>query len=157
MTSEQPESEISPADEAVEHHRVTQFHVMSVESVLYELGDPSPVVHLVEAESPFRYLAIPVALADAIAISNALSNVEGRRPSTHELMNEILRRLQVDVIAARIVRLELGVYYAELDLMTPRGHEVFDCRTSDALTMALRQSVPAPVLCAQEVLDALYF
>ncbi len=26
--------------------------------------------------------------------------------------------------------------------MTPRGREVFDCRTSDALTLALRQRVP---------------
>jgi bifunctional DNase/RNase len=33
---------------------------------------------------------------------------------------------------------------------------VFDCRTSDALILALRQKVQAPVLCAEEVLLDLY-
>jgi hypothetical protein len=109
-----------------------------------------------EAESPFRYLAIPLAVSDGIALQNAHRSIEGRRPSTSELITTILTRLQAEVIAARIVRYDGGIFYAELDLMTPRGREVFDCRTSDALTLALRQRVPAPILCAEEVL-ALYF
>ena len=40
--------------------------------------------------------------------------------------------------------------------MTPKGHEVFDCRTSDALILAVRQKVRAPVLCAEAVLQAFY-
>ncbi|MGC2169080.1 MAG: bifunctional nuclease family protein [Acidimicrobiales bacterium] len=132
------------------------FRVMHVESVLYDLSDTSPLVHLMEAESPYRYLAIPVALADAIALHHAHNAIDGRRPSTSELMTTILTRLQAEIIATRIVRYEDGVFYAELDLMTPRGHEIFDCRTSDAITLALRQRVPAPILCAEEVLS-LYF
>ncbi|MHB8378955.1 MAG: bifunctional nuclease family protein [Acidimicrobiales bacterium] len=132
------------------------FRVMHLESVLFDLTDASPMIHLLEAESPFRYLVIPVALGDAVALQNAHGAVEGRRPSTHELMTTILTRLQGEVIAARVVRYEGGVFYAELDLMTPRGREVFDCRTSDALSMALRQSVPAPILCAEEVLESYY-
>jgi len=132
------------------------FRVMHLESVLYDLTDASPMIHLLEAESPFRYLVVPVALADAVALQNAHGAIEGRRPSTHELMTTILTRIQGEVIAARIVRYEGGVFYAELDLMTPRGREVFDCRTSDALSMALRQSVPAPILCAEDVLQSYY-
>lgn len=132
------------------------FRVMHLESVLYDLTDPSPMVHLLEAESPFRYLVIPLGLADAIALQHAHSAIEGRRPGTHELMTTILTRLQAEVIAARIVRYDGGVFYAELDLMTPKGREVFDCRTSDALSMALRQSVPAPILCAEAVLQSYY-
>lgn len=132
------------------------FRVMHVESVLYDLTDSSPLVHLLEAETPFRYLVIPVALADAIAIQHALAAIEGRRPSTHELMNSILTRLGTEVIAARIVRYDNGVFYAELDLMTPKGRQVFDCRTSDALAMALRQNSPAPILCSEEVLQHYY-
>ncbi|MGH3733636.1 MAG: bifunctional nuclease family protein [Acidimicrobiales bacterium] len=156
-------SEILASEEAFSEHvdaspgqAYSTFRVMHLESVLYDLTDPSPLVNLMESESPYRYLAIPVAVPDAIALQNANSGVEGRRPSTSELMTEILTRLQAEVIAARIVRYDAGVYYAELDLMTPRGREVFDCRTSDALTLALRQRVPAPILCAEEVLS-LYF
>jgi bifunctional DNase/RNase len=156
-------SEILPSEEALSEEEVpaageaySAFLVMNVESVLYDLSDASPLVHLMEAESPFRYLAIPLAVPDAIALQHAHLAMEGRRPSTSELVTTILTRLQAEVIAARIVRYEAGIFYAELDLMTPRGREVFDCRTSDALTLALRQRVPAPILCAEEVLS-LYF
>ncbi|HUV57546.1 MAG TPA: bifunctional nuclease domain-containing protein [Acidimicrobiales bacterium] len=134
----------------------TEFRVMNVETVTYDLTDASPVVHLLEAEPPFRYLAIPLALPDAVAMHQAVGHVEGRRPGTHELITDILNRAQIDVIAARILRYEGGIFYAQLDLMTHRGHELIDCRTSDAITLALRQRVPAPVLCAEEVLAALY-
>ena len=133
-----------------------KFNVMSVESVLFDLSDSSPLVHLIEEETPYRYLAIPIALAEAVALHNALDKIDGRRPGTHEVMSEVLRRLSADIVAARITRYDAGVFYAELDLMTPRGHEVFDCRTSDALILATRQGVRAPVLCAESVLQAFY-
>ncbi len=113
-------SAVEPDAEVQRLYEDVPFRVMHVESVLYDLTDPSPLVHLLEAETPFRYLVIPVALADAIAIQHAHSAIEGRRPSTHELMNAILTRLGTEVIAARIVRYDEGVFYAELDLMTPR-------------------------------------
>ena len=115
------------------------FRVMHLDSVLFDLTDPSPTAHLLEAESPFRYLVIPLALSDAIALQHAHGAIESRRPSTHELMTTILTRMHAEVIAARIVR-----------------YEVIDCRTSDALSMALRQRVPAPILCSEDVLES-YF
>jgi uncharacterized protein len=133
-----------------------QFNVMSIESVLFDLSDASPLVHLIEEETPYRYLAIPIALAEAVALHNALDKIDGRRPGTHEVMAEVLRRLNADIVAARITRYDGGVFYAELDLMTSRGHEIFDCRTSDALILATRQGVRAPVLCAESVLQAFY-
>lgn len=131
------------------------YRVMTVDSVLYELGEISPHVHLMEDEEPYRYLTIPVSLSDGISLHNALNGVVGRRPSTHELFTHVLGRLQVDVIAVRIVRFESGVFYSELELMTARGREIFDCRTSDALTLAYRQIVPAPVLCTEAILEDL--
>jgi hypothetical protein len=135
---------------------VVQFSVMSIESVLYDLSDSSPLIHLIEEETPYRYLAIPIALPEAVALHNALDKIDGRRPGTHEVMSEVLRRLSADIVAARITRYDGGVFYAELDLMTPRGREVFDCRTSDALILATRQGVSAPVLCAESVFQAFY-
>jgi uncharacterized protein len=133
-----------------------KFNVMSIESVLFDLSDSSPLVHLIEEETPYRYLAIPIALAEAVALHNALDKIDGRRPGTHEVMAEVLRRLNADIVAARITRYDAGVFYGELDLMTPKGREVFDCRTSDALILATRQGVHAPVLCAESVLQAFY-
>lgn len=132
------------------------FRVMSVESVVFDLGDPSPQAHLMENEAPFRHLSVPIALPEAQALYAAMNNLSGRRPSTHELTSSILRQLQADIIAVRIVRYEGGVYYGELDVMTPRGREQFDCRTSDAFILALRQAVPAPILCDEEVLSCFF-
>jgi bifunctional DNase/RNase len=149
-------AEVSDVLEVGDAHDDVAFRVMRFDSVLYDLTDPTPMVHLLEAASPFRYLVIPVALADAIAIQHAHAKIEGRRPATHELMTTILTRLQAEVIAARIVRYEGGVFYAELDLMTPRGREVLDCRTSDAIALALRQQATAPILCSDEVMQRYY-
>lgn len=162
MSEESPSTEESTPTGASEgsfeapNSPAVAFHVMHLDSVLYDLTDPSPMVHLLEAEAPYRFIVIPMALPDAIALHHAHGAIESRRPSTHELMTTILTRLQAEVIAARIVRYDGGIFYAELDLMTPKGQEIFDCRTSDALSMALRQSVPAPILCSEEVLEAYY-
>jgi bifunctional DNase/RNase len=160
--SEEPTTteEVPPVDESTEvvpsetKPQDVPYQVMHFEAVLYDLTDASPMVHLVESASPFRFVVIPIALSDGIALQHAYSAVESRRPGTHELMTTILTRLQAEVVAARIVRVEGGVYYAELDLMTPKGREVFDCRASDALSMALRQRVQAPILCSEDVLQA---
>jgi hypothetical protein len=155
--SESLEASANAADQAeLVDPDTLKFNVMSIESVLFDLSDSSPLVHLIEEETPYRYLAIPIALTEAVALHNALDKIDGRRPGTHEVMAEVLRRLNADIVAARITRYDDGVFYAELDLMTPRGREVFDCRTSDALILATRQGVRAPVLCAESVLQAFY-
>jgi len=132
------------------------FRVMTIASVTHMLPDPYPEVNIQEAEAPFRSLAIPVALPDAQAIAMAIEGKSNPRPSTHELFVSTLQGLGVDVIAVRIIKQEQGVYYAELDLMSARGQVVIPCRVTDGITLALRQIVPAPVLCAETVLKAHY-
>src|SRR5665213_3189036 len=146
----------APATDGQQSAHDVTFVLMSAESVTFDLADSSPHLHLMEADMPYRNISIPIALADAHALYNALNGVEGRRPGTHELASAIIRQLQADIIAARIVHVDQGVFHAEIDLMTPRGRERFDCRTSDAVILALRQGVPAPILCAEEVLDSFY-
>jgi len=97
-----------------------------------------------------------VALAEAQSLHNALIGLVGLRPSTHELTTSIIAHLQADIIAVRILRHENGVFFSELDLMTSRGREQLDCRTSDGIILAIRQPVAAPILCAEEVLAAFY-
>jgi len=130
------------------------YRVMQVAEVTYDFDRAAGVVVLVEAEGRRRELRVPVALGDATAIHHAWHRVVGVRPTSGELTTFILQELRADVVAVRLVRREAGVYYAELDVMTAQGRRVFDARPSDALTLALRQSVPAPVLAAEGLLDA---
>jgi len=155
-STESTADNVTVESEATTSDVTTVFLVMNLESVTFDLGDASPQVHLMEAEAPFRHLSVSIALPEAQALHAALHGVVGRRPGTHELTSAILRQLRADIIAVRIVRYDEGVFYGELDVMTPHGREQFDCRTSDGFILATRQAVPAPILCAEAVLQAFF-
>jgi bifunctional DNase/RNase len=151
---EEPVEE-SSSEEANETNDIV-YRVMTVGSVRFDLGNSSPQIHLMEEDSPYRNVSITVALAEAQSLHNALIGAVGLRPSTHELTTSIIAHLQADIIAVRILRHENGVFYSQLDLMTARGREQLDCRTSDGIILAIRQPVAAPILCAEEVLQSFY-
>lgn len=137
-------SEISTPDD--------RFVVLSVGSVTFDLPNSFPTINLTEDEEPWRPLTVPVALPEAISIAQAIGDDYGPRPNTHDLFAGVLRELKADVIATRILRVENGVFYAEIDIMTPKGRVQLPCRPSDGIAMALRQTVPAPILCTEQVL-----
>jgi uncharacterized protein len=127
------------------------FRVMDVVEVAVALPSPYPTVTLREAEPPYRTLSIPVGLPEGTALAHALYKVATPRPLTHELMVEILQRLNTDLAAVRLVGRFSGTYVAELDLVGAHGREVISCRPTDGLTLALRQGVPAPILADERL------
>jgi hypothetical protein len=146
MTDVQPEAEAAtPAGPS--------FRVMDVEDVSLDLPAQFPSVSLVESEPPMRMLVFPVGLPEGTALAQALRRIPGRRPMTHELFMQVLQRARVEVVAVRLTGREEGNLLAELDLMTPTGREVVDCRPSDGLVLALRMPVPAPILVDERLLE----
>ena len=129
------------------------FRVMAVEDVSLDLPAQFPSVTLVETEPPMRALVFPVGLPEGTAMAQALRRIPGRRPMTHELFMQVLQRAHIDVVAVRLTGREEGNLLAELDLMTPSGREMIDCRPSDGLVLALRMPVPAPVLVDERLLE----
>jgi hypothetical protein len=129
------------------------FRVMEVEDVALDLPAQYPSVTLIETEPPMRSLVFPVGLPEGTAMSQALRRIPGRRPMTHELFMEVLQRAHIDVVSVRLTGREEGNLLAELDLMTPAGRELIDCRPSDGLVLALRMLVPAPVLVDERLLE----
>lgn len=127
------------------------FRVMDVVEVTVALPSPYPTVTLREAEPPYRTLTIPVGLPEGTALAHALYKVATPRPLTHELMVDVLQRLNTDLAAVRLVGRFSGTYVAELDLVGVHGHEVVSCRPTDGLTLALRQGVPAPILADERL------
>ena len=130
----------------------TKFLVLALGSVSYELATAMATVTLQEEDEPWRPLTIPVALPEAISIAQAVTEQLAPRPNTHDLFIQYLRQTKADVIAARILRVENNVFFAEVDVMTPQGRIQIPCRASDAIALAVRQTVPAPILCTPEVL-----
>lgn len=134
-------AEASPADRGVPLLRVAEVVAVDV-----QLPSQFPLVTIQETEPPFRQLIMPIGMTEGVSLSHALHKVEAPRPLTHDLFTTVLQRLSVDVAAVRIVGRWQGNYLAELHLMTPGGADTVPCRPSDALALAVRQPVPAPVL-----------
>ena len=129
------------------------FRVMHVEDVSLDLPAQYPSVTLAESEPPMRALVFPVGLPEGTALAQALRRIPGRRPMTHELFMQVLQRAHIEVVSVRLTGREEGNLIAELDLKTPTGRELIDCRPSDGLVRALRMPVPAPVLGDERLLE----
>ena len=129
------------------------FIVVEVTSVSFSLPSPSPFVHLREQEQPYRGIEFPVGLVEAQSIAMALEKETAPRPSSHDLLSSVIVAAGCDVIAVRLTGSRDGTLLAELDLMTPRGREVLDCRPSDGIAVALRQTVPSPILSEESLLE----
>ena len=135
--------------------RVTgDYRMALVSSVTLDLPHQHPSVVLRETESPRRQLTFSVGLQDGIALSHALRRVPTPRPLTHELMADVLAGFDIDLVAVRLVGRQGSTYFAELDLRGRNGRSVHSCRPTDALTLALRQAVPVPVLIDSRLFES---
>jgi bifunctional DNase/RNase len=129
------------------------YRMALVTAVTVDLPNPHPTVVLRESESPRRQLSFSIAMPDAIVLSHALRRIATPRPLTHELVTGILQKFDIDVVAVRLVGRQGSVYFAELDLRGRTGRSVHSCRPSDALTLALQQAVPVPILIDRRLFE----
>jgi bifunctional DNase/RNase len=130
------------------------YRMAIVSAVTMDLPNQHPAVVLRETESPRRQLTFSVGLQDGIALSYALRRVPTPRPLTHELMGEVLAGFDIDVVAVRLVGRTGATYFAELDLRGRNARSVHSCRPTDALTLALRQPVPVPILIDSRLFES---
>jgi hypothetical protein len=142
-----------PADAVAPDPQLSRFSMALVSAVSVDLPNQHPTVVLRESESPRRQLSFSVGLPEAVVLSHAMRRIPTPRPLTPELLSGILQSFDVDVVAVRLVGRQGSIYFAELDLQGRSGRSVHSCRPSDALTVALLQPVPVPILIDRRLLD----
>lgn len=113
----------------------------------------APIV-LLREETTGQVVPIWVGIAEARAIAAALEEIEYPRPMTHDLMANLLTRLDAQVEELLIHDLIDGTYFALLELR-PHGAAggepmLVDTRPSDGMALALR--VGAPIRVAKKIL-----
>jgi bifunctional DNase/RNase len=126
---------------------------VEVINVVFTLPSPGPVLQLGETEPPYRVAHFPIGLPEAQAIALGLDHEFSPRPTTSELLAAVVSAGGIELVAVRLTGLREGTVLGELDLMTSRGHAVVDCRPTDGVALALRQPVPAPILCHPSLFD----
>jgi bifunctional DNase/RNase len=121
-----------------------------VEQVTLDPVLGAPVVILHEKEGG-RTIPIWVGQLEAAAIVSELRAVPMARPSSHDLMKELIARLRGAVSHVTVTDVRNGTFFAEVALETPEGVVSVDARPSDAIALALRAR--ASIYVEQHVMD----
>jgi bifunctional DNase/RNase len=85
-----------------------------------------------------RYLPIWIGPFEADAIAFAIQEVPISRPLTHDLLRTVIAELGATVTHVLINDLRDDTYYARIVLDVHGRHVEVDCRSSDAIALAVR-------------------
>jgi uncharacterized protein len=110
----------------------------------------SPIVILKEVDGD-KTLPIWIGLLEATAIASELEGIKFSRPMTHDLLNNLLGLIEIDVTKVEVCDLRDNTYYALIHLKHGDQEMSIDARPSDALALSLR--VNAPIFVAEEIID----
>jgi len=123
---------------------------MFISALVVDSLTKHPVVILKEINGE-RTLPIWIGVLEAYAIINEMEGVKLIRPSTHDLLKNILELINVKVNKIEISDLINDTYYA-LIYINHKGNDIsIDARPSDALALSLR--VGAPIYVAEKVIN----
>ena len=107
---------------------------------------------LILGDEQERRIPIIVGAFEAQAIAIQLEGLHPPRPLTHDLFHHMALAFGIHVTEAFIYKLEEGVFYARLFCTNEsRSPVVIECRTSDAVALALH--FDAPIYATEEILQ----
>ena len=111
---------------------------VNVDKISYHPSSRSYAVLLKEQNSE-KVLPILVGSFEAQSIALALEVVETPRPLTHDLICEMIKKIDAKLVSVSIYKLNDGVFYAKLNIKGLKfGNKQIDSRPSDAISIALR-------------------
>ncbi len=127
------------------------LRVVHVEGVALDPRTESPVLSLVEDGEGGRSLRIWIGEFEAGSIARALGREPIVRPNSHDLLKDLLERLEGRVRRTLVTELREGTFYAAIEVESHGRSLVIDARPSDAIAVALRTG--APVLVSESLLE----
>jgi len=121
--------------------------------VLGVQADPQSgtIMLLLRTKQGKRELSMFIGPVEANAIAIPLQGLRPPRPLTHDLLIEVIHRLNATVKRVVITQMRENTYYASLVLEAQGQELVLDSRPSDAIALAVRANVP--IFADESVLD----
>jgi uncharacterized protein len=101
----------------------------------------TPIVIMKDMQEK-KAIPIWIGLFEASAIATELEKITFSRPMTHDLVMDILRIMEVEVIKIEINDLRNNTFFANIYLIKDGKNLVIDSRPSDAIAIALRANAP---------------
>jgi bifunctional DNase/RNase len=115
--------------------------VMKVSGIVLDPQSRTPILVLRDMDDR-RALLIWIGPPEANSIMLILENIKLSRPATHDLMNNLLKLLKVELKSIIIHDMKESTFFAQLNLVNNGKDVVLDSRPSDAVAIALRADVP---------------
>ena len=110
----------------------------------------TPIVILKDLEEK-KAIPIWIGLFEASAIATEMEKISFSRPMTHDLMNDILKILDVQITSVEICDLRNNTFFASIHLLRNGQRFVVDARPSDGIALALRAN--AQIFVDDKVLE----
>ena len=97
--------------------------------------------------------AVPIWIGvfEASAIVAEMEKVSFSRPMTHDLLNDVMKTLDVAITKIEINDLRNNTFFANIHLVKDGSEFVVDSRPSDAIALALRAN--APIFVDESVIE----
>lgn len=121
-----------------------------IDSIRISLVSQHRIVMLKEMDSE-RQLPIWIGPCEADAITIELQDVKVARPVTHDLLKNVISEMGGKVSHVLIKALNDGVFYASLFVDIKGQLREIDCRSSDAIALAVR--VKSPIFINDDVME----
>ncbi len=122
-------------------HAVAPLGFVSMEVAAVVPHDDGNTLLLVDGKAE-RVLPIGIGNSEALAIHLRLQGEKFDRPLTHDLLDQLVRRLGGRVAKVQIDRLTDGVFHGRVFLTSASGEIAVDARPSDACALALGNRAP---------------
>ena len=114
---------------------------MHIYGVSFDLVGKQPIVLLKTAEGN-KFLPIWIGHPEAAAILMKLQGAATPRPMTHDLLTDMLEKLEARVIRIAVTELRENTFYAVVTVAVDGSEIEIDSRPSDAIALAVRADAP---------------
>ncbi len=113
------------------------FIEMRVSGLTMDPITNTPIVILKDLEEK-KAIPIWIGIFEASAIATEIEKITFSRPMTHDLLNDIVKLLNTEVVRVEIHDLRNNTFFANIHLLRDGKPIVVDARPSDAIAIALR-------------------
>jgi uncharacterized protein len=123
---------------------------MVIYGVSFDMVGKQPIVLLKTTEGN-KFLPIWIGHPEAAAILMKLQDASTPRPMTHDLVTDLLARLEARVVRIAVTELRENTFYALITVAVNGSEIEIDSRPSDAIALAVRAG--APIFAADDVIE----
>jgi uncharacterized protein len=123
---------------------------MVIYGVSFDMVGKQPIV-LLKTTDGNKFLPIWIGHPEAAAILMKLQGASTPRPMTHDLVTDMLTRLEARVVRIAVTELRENTFYAMITVAVNGSEIEIDSRPSDAIALAVRAG--APIFAADDVIE----